>query len=114
MFYDGDAEFPTSTCYSDSAFFVFLIFGLRPSWCLSRDLAYRLELMLTFERVSVGITATNENSNHSSRYSSIVCGDSGMFCSEPAHGHVETQRGKIESGSRNGQEHDCYLLGAGR
>ena len=36
-----------------------------------------------------------------------------MFCSEPADGDVETQRGKIESDPRNGQEHDCHLLGAG-
>src|ERR1043165_10124763 len=72
-----------------------------------------LELMLTSKRLSAGIAGTNENSNHSSCYSSIVCGDSGLFCSEPANGDVETQRGKIESGARIGQEHDCHLFGAG-
>src|SRR5438876_4478886 len=72
-----------------------------------------LEFRLTSKRVSAGIASTNESSNHSSCYSSIVCDDSGMFCSEPADGHVETQRGKIEIGARNGQEHDCHLLAAG-
>src|ERR1044071_580004 len=70
--------------------------------------------MLTSKHVSAGIAGTDENSNYRSCYSSIVCGDIGMFWGKPADGDVETQRGKIETDPRNGQKHDGYLLRARR